>query len=103
MPLISQPGSDYQLTEITLDLGYTRDIVHLLTDVHGLLSELCSGNAQPQITELAQACLADSDSPYTPDALIGALDEVITTLTYAMRDAVLQLQPPASQPRPLPF
>jgi hypothetical protein len=103
MSLISQPGSDYQLTKITLDLGRARDITHLLTDVHGLLSELCLDRAQPDITALAQVCLADCDSPYTPQALIGALDEVITQLTYAMRDAIAQIQPPASQPGPHPF
>ena len=47
--------------------------------------------------------LRECDSPYTPEGLISALDEVITMLTCAMRDAILQLQPPASQPRPLPF
>ena len=36
MSLISQPGSDYQLTEITLDLGRAGGITHLLTDIHGL-------------------------------------------------------------------
>ena len=102
MSLISQPGSDYQLTEITLDLGRARDITHLLTDVLGLLSELCLDSAQPQITALVQDSLRNCDSPYTPDALISALDEVITQLTYAMRDAV-HISPTASQPGPLPF
>ena len=102
MALISQPGSDYQLTQITLDVGRARDITHLLIDIHGLLSELCPGSSRPEITALAQACLADCDSPYTPQALIGALDEVITALTHAMRDAVLQITPPASPPSPHP-
>jgi hypothetical protein len=31
-----------------------------------------------------------------------ALDEVITALTYAMRDAVLSITPPASPPGPGP-
>jgi hypothetical protein len=63
--LISQPGSDYQLCEITLDAGRARDIIYLLTDIHGLLSELCSDSSRPQITQLAQACLRECDSLYT--------------------------------------
>ena len=31
--LISQPGSDYQIVSISLDAGYTRDLILLLTDV----------------------------------------------------------------------
>ena len=103
MSLISQPGSDYQLTEITLDLGRARDITHLLTDVHGLLSELYPDNAQPQITALVQDSLRNCDSLYTPDTLISALDEVITQLIYAMRDAAARIQPLASHPSPHPF
>jgi len=100
MTLISQPGSDYRLTEITLDLGCARDIIHLLIDIHGLLAELCLDGARPQVTALAEASLRECDSPYTPDALISALDEVITHLTGAMRDAVLHIQQPARQPSP---
>ena len=33
MTLISQPGSDYQTASISLDAGYTRDLILLLTDV----------------------------------------------------------------------
>jgi hypothetical protein len=95
--LISQPGSDYQLTQITIDAGRARDITCLLTDIHGLLSDLCLDPARPEITELAHAILLDCDSPYTPDALTRALDEIITTLTYAVRDAMRHVQPPASQ------
>ena len=86
--LISQPGSDYQLTQIILDAGRTRDITFLLTDIHGLLSDLCLDPARPQFTALAQAILHDCDSLYTPQALVSALDEVITTLTRATRDAL---------------
>jgi hypothetical protein len=102
MALISQPGSDYQITGITLDLGRARDITHLLTDVHGLLSELCLDGVQPQITALIQASLRNCDSLYTPDTLISALDEVITQLIYATRDAAARIQPLASQPSPHP-
>lgn len=94
MSLISQPGSDYQLTEITLDAGNARDIILMLTDVHGLLADLCLDSARPQLTALAMAILRDCDSPYTPDTLTGALDQVITQLTYAIRDALSPIQPP---------
>ncbi len=94
MSLISQPGSDYQLTELTLDAGNARDITLLLTDVRGLLADLCLDPARPQLTTLAQAILRDCDSPYAPDTLLGALDQVITQLTYAIRDALSPIQPP---------
>jgi hypothetical protein len=86
--LISQPGSDYQLSRITLDAGRARDITCLLTDIHGLLADLCLDPGRPQLTALAQAILRDCDSLYTPQALISALDEIITTLTLATRDAL---------------
>ncbi len=92
--LIPQPGSDYQLTEITLDAGNARDITLLLTDVHGLLGDLCLDPVRPQLTALAQAILRDCDSPCTPDTLLSALDQVITQLTYAIRDAFSPIQPP---------
>lgn len=94
---------DERLSEITPDLGRARDISHLLTDIHGLLSELCLDGTRPEFADLAQACLRDCDSPYTPGTLISALDEVITQLIYAMRDAAAQIQPPACQPSPDPF
>lgn len=40
MALISQPGSDYQLAEITLDTGNTRDIICLLLDIHAVQDHL---------------------------------------------------------------
>ena len=33
MALISQPGSDYQVASISLDAGYARDLILMLTDV----------------------------------------------------------------------
>jgi hypothetical protein len=86
--LISQPGSDYQLAAITLDAGRARDITCLLTDIHGLLADLFLDPGRPQLTELAQAILHDCDSPCTPQALISALDEIITTLTHATKNAL---------------
>ena len=95
--LISQPGSDYQLTQITLDAGRARDITCLLTDIHGLLSELCLDPGRPERAALARACLRECDSPYTPDALISALDEVISQLTRATRHAIADISPPIRQ------
>lgn len=64
--LIDQPGSDYQLTQITLDAGRARDIACLLTDIHGLLGDLCLDPARPELKALARACLRNCDSLYTP-------------------------------------
>jgi hypothetical protein len=86
--LISQPGSGYQLARITIDAGRARDITCLLTDIHGLLSDLFLDPARPQTAELAQAILHDRDSLYSPQALIGALDEIITTLTSTTTNAL---------------
>jgi hypothetical protein len=40
MPLISQPGSDYQAAQVTLDAGHARDITLMLVDVHAVLDHL---------------------------------------------------------------
>ena len=98
--LISQPGSDYQLTEITLDAGNARDIILMLTDVHGLLADLCLDPARPQLTALAQAILRDCDSPYSLPALIEALGDVINMLSHAEREALHGIPPdmPACDP-----
>ena len=37
MTLISQPGSDCQIASISLDAGYTRDLILMLIDVHAVL------------------------------------------------------------------
>jgi hypothetical protein len=62
---ISQPGSDYQLTTITLDAGHARDIMLILLDVHAVLDQLHLDGTQPQITATAEAILRESGSPYT--------------------------------------
>ncbi len=87
MSLISQPGSDYQLTRLTLDAGNARDIMLLLLDVHAVLDHLYLDGTQPQITVPAEEYLRESASPYTLPALIGALAEVIGLLGRAIRDA----------------
>jgi hypothetical protein len=91
MSLISQPGSDYQLAQLTLDTGNARDIKLLLLDVHAVLDHLYLDGTQPAITAPAEEYLRESASPYTLPALISALAEVVTMLTTAIRDA----SPPA--------
>ena len=92
MSLISQPGSDYQAAQITLDAGNARDIMLLLLDVHAILDHLYLDGTQAHITDPAEDYLRESASPHTLPALIGALDDVITMLTGAIRDT----GPPAS-------
>jgi hypothetical protein len=87
MTLLSQPGSDYQLAEITLDAGNARDITLMLPDAHAVLDHLYLDGTQPAITAPAEEYLRKSDSPYTLPGLIGALDEVISQLTRQMRHA----------------
>ena len=67
-------------------LGNTRDIMLLLLDVHAVLDHLYFDSTQPHITAPAEDYLRESASPYTLPALIGALDDVITMLTRAIRD-----------------
>ena len=59
MALISQPGSDYQITSISLDAGYTRDLILMLTDVHAVLDHLYLDGTQPQITSPAEDYLRE--------------------------------------------
>ena len=91
MSLINQPGSDYQLAQLTLDAGTARDIMLMLLDVHAVLDHLYLDGTQPGITVPVEDYLRQSASPYTLPGLIGALSEVISTLTRAIRDA----DPPA--------
>ena len=87
MSLISQPGSDYHLAQLTLDAGNARDIMLLLLDVHAVFDHLYLDGTQPQITAPAEDYLRESASPYTLPALISALSETITMLGTAIRDA----------------
>jgi hypothetical protein len=103
MALISQPGSDYQLTEITLDTGNARDIMLMLLDVHAVLDHLYLDSARPEVTAPAEDYLRESGSPYTLPALISGLDDVITQLTQAIRTAVPDIPPPTASSRPLRF
>ena len=100
MALISQPGSDYQIASISLDAGYTRDLILMLIDVHAVLDHLYLDGTQPQITSPAEDYLRESASPYTLPALIEALGEVINMLSHAEREALHGIPPgpPACQP-----
>jgi hypothetical protein len=93
--LISQPGSDYQITRITLDAGHARDITCLLLDIHAVLDQLHLDGTQPEITGTAEAILRGSGSPYTLPGLISALDEVISQLIRATRQAIADVGPPS--------
>ena len=90
MALISQPGSDYQIASISLDAGYARDIILMLTDVHALLDHL-AGGAAPAAARQAADYLRDSDSPYTLAGLVGALGEVVNWLYQARDDALAHI------------
>ena len=91
--LISQPSSDYQIASISLDAGYTRDLILLLTDVHAVLDHLYLDGTQPEITSPADDYLRESASPYTLPALIDALGEVTGQLSHAERQALDSIPP----------
>jgi hypothetical protein len=87
MTLISQPGSDYQIAQVTLDAGNARDIMLMLLDAHAVLDHLYLDGTHPRATRPAEDYLRESASPYTLPALIGALDEVISMLCRAESSA----------------
>jgi hypothetical protein len=93
MTLISQPGSDYQLTTITIDAGHARDITLMLASAAAVLDDLAAG-AGPDAARQAAACLREASSPYNLPALARALDEVTTWLDHALRHAASQVIPP---------
>ena len=100
MALISQPGSDYQIASISLDAGYTRDLILMLTDVHAVLDHLYLDGTQPQITSPAQDYLRESASPYSLPALSNALGEVTDRLSRAERQALGGIPPDPPAPEP---
>jgi hypothetical protein len=93
MTLIHQPGSDHQLTWITIDAGHARDIMLMLADTAAVIDDLASG-AAPAAARQAAASLKDASSPYTPASLAGALAEVTAWLARAGRDATAHITPP---------
>jgi len=100
MALISQPGSDYQIAAISLDAGYTRDLILMLIDVHAVLDHLYLDGTQPEITAPAEDYLLQSASPYTLPALIGALGQVTDQLSRAERQALGSIPPGPPAPEP---
>jgi hypothetical protein len=95
---MSYPPGDYPIAEITLDPCRTRDIIHLLIDVHSAFDHLYLDGTQPQITAPAEDYLRESGSDYTLPAMIDALGGLINQLTWAARDAVLHIDPSRSDP-----
>src|SRR5256885_16421516 len=93
MTLIPQPGSDYQIVSISLDAGYTRDLILMLIDVHAVLDHLYLDGTQPQITAPAEDYLRESASPYTMPALIDALGEDTGQLSRAERQPLARMPP----------
>jgi hypothetical protein len=85
--LINHPGSDHQMTQISIDAGYARDIMLMLTDAHAVISDL-AGGAAPAAARQAAALLRDADSPYSTASLAAALEEVINWLYQAHHDAL---------------
>jgi hypothetical protein len=100
MALISQPGSHYQIASISLDAGYTHDLILLLIDVHAVLDHLYLDGTQPKITSPAEDYLRESASPYTLPALIGALGEATDQLSRAERQALASIPPDPPAPGP---
>jgi hypothetical protein len=100
MALISQPGSDYQIASISLDAGYTRDLILMLIDVHAVLDHLYLDGTQPQITAPAEDYLRESASPYSLPALIAALGAATDQLSHAERHALSSIPPDPPAPGP---
>jgi hypothetical protein len=95
---VSHPPGDCQIAEITPGPCRTRDIIHLLIDVHSAPGHLYLDGTAPHITAPAEDYLRESGSDYTLPAMIDALGSLINQLTWAMRDAVLRTGPPRSSP-----
>jgi hypothetical protein len=89
----------YPTANLILTPCHTRNIIVLLTDVHGLLDYLFrAGVATPETTAAAQTYLHETLSDHTLDTLIDAIDSLATHLTWAMRHAIIHpdLPGPAS-------
>ena len=54
MTLINYPGSDHQMAQISIDAGYARDIMLMLTDAHAVIAGL-AGALSEVINWLHQA------------------------------------------------
>ena len=97
--LLSQPGSDDQVTMITLDAGHARDIMLMLVDAHAVLDHLYLDGTRPQATRPAEDYLRESASPCTLPALIDAIGEVINTICRA-EPGTSGCAPPSEPPGP---
>jgi hypothetical protein len=75
------------MAQIAIDVGIARDTELMLTDVHAVLDGLACGDA-PAAARQAAAILTGTDSPYTLQALTGAVSETISRLHRARRDAL---------------
>jgi hypothetical protein len=101
MALISQPGSDYQIVSITLDAGYTRDLILMLIDVHAVLDHLYLDGTQPQITSPAEHYLRESASPYSlpPSSTLSARSPTSSAAPNAKHSTASRpARPHANQP-----
>ena len=107
MTLIHHPGSDHQLTAISIDAGHARD-TSCSPSMHAILGDLAAGTA-PAAARQAAARLRDADSPYTRPGLAAAIGEVVTWLHHARHDAITKTPrhpesnatPPFHPPRPV--
>ena len=50
MTLVNYPGSDHQMAQISIDAGYARDIMLMLTDAHALISVFASSMSDAPAT-----------------------------------------------------
>src|SRR6266704_3124950 len=60
MTLVNYPGSDHQMAQISIDAGYARDIMLMLTDAHAVIAGLAGGEA-PAAARQGAAVLRDAD------------------------------------------
>ena len=83
---------------ISLDAGHARDIMLMLGDACAVIGGLAAGAAPAAAARQAAALLRDEDSLYALPGLAAALNEVVTWLHHARRDALagIILPPPGS-------
>jgi hypothetical protein len=63
MSLLSQPGSDYQLTRLTLDAGNARDVMLLLLDIHAAWITSTSTAPSPTSPPTPRTTCANQPAP----------------------------------------
>src|SRR5260370_6238768 len=92
MTLVSYPGSDHQMAQISIDAGYARDIMLMLTGAHAVIAGLAGGEA-PAAARQGAAVLRDADGCYDLDGLAGALIEVFNWLLQAREYDLVAVSP----------